>query len=333
MVQTLVGATQRALVRIIQWLETENANPVDVYYCYRLLLDRRPDAVGWEGWSELLQLGMARPRLVDGFLGTEEYRMKNAAQPATAVTLDHGVMYVDPNDYLIGESIIQQHSYEPHVTAVLQRLLSPESVFVDVGANMGWFVLLAATLANRGKVIAIEPNFNNTQLIYQTMLANKLDNVHVYPFAASDKETILRLSAIHSNGTVAAVDEAGGAYEYVRGVALDDLLQDEPVINVLKIDIEGYEPMALKGMLKTLAKHKPVVLSEFHPKFIRHSSGIEPEEYLASLSKLGYALGVIMDDGQEVSASPEVVMQKWHERNQEHGVEDLIHVDLIARPM
>lgn len=322
-----------ALVAIIKRAETDYANPADLYYAYRLLLDRRPDDTGWAEWLGLIRLGYTRAALVDSFMNSAEYQAVAVDKPPVRLELEHGVMYVDPNDYFISNAIIHEGEYEPNVTAVFKRVLTPESIFVDIGANMGWFTLLSASVAKQGKVIAIEPNMGNVQLLYQSLLANKMENVIVYPYAVTATESILELSAVHSNGIVSTPGEvADEGHVFVRGVALDDLLSGEPRIDLIKIDIEGHEPIALEGMRQILQRHRPILISEFHPKFIRHTAGREPEAYLADLIALGYDLAVIDAEGREIQGSPDIIMEQWRKTNQQYDVKDLVHVDLIARP-
>ncbi len=111
-------------------------------------------------------------------------------------------IYVMPDDY-IGSSILDTKSYESHVTALISNLLQKGDVFLDLGANIGYFSLLASfLLGNSGKVIVFEPNPQNLQLIYASILKNKVSNITVYPYAASDSESILRFTTVGSNGGV-----------------------------------------------------------------------------------------------------------------------------------
>src|SRR5262245_33163632 len=88
------------------------------------------------------------------------------------VRLDDFGLYVMPNDY-IGAHIDVHHSYEEHVTSVIRNELREGSIFLDLGANIGYFSMLACSLVKEtGKVIAFEPNPQNLQLIYESKLHN-----------------------------------------------------------------------------------------------------------------------------------------------------------------
>ena len=115
-------------------------------------------------------------------------------------------------------------------------------------------------------------------------------------------------------------------------MTLYDVLRDEKRIDVVKMDIEGHEPQALKGMTGTLKKHRPVLVSECNPDGIRELSGIEPEQYLGSLRKLGYSISVIEMSGEETRMEDEkAAMAYWEEFRMTHD-ESYGNIDIVARP-
>lgn len=200
---------------------------------------------------------------------------------------------------------------------------------------MGWFTLVAASiLRQEGKVFAIEPNYNNLQLLYRSIIANGLQNVIVYPYAVTETNHVLQLNSARSNGFVSQVGDVGNSTTYVQGVSLDNLLKDERKIDFIKIDIEGHEPIALKGMQGIIRKHRPLIITEFQPKLIKAYSGLEPTDYLKALMALDYRLSVIQENGSEVSLSSETeTLLYWQDHNQELGTGDVTHLDLVARPI
>lgn len=257
----------------------------------------------------------------------------------SVTTVEGFKMHLDPADILISGPIMETKNWEPHVTAVFKRELAAKSggVFLDVGANMGWFALTAAAQPQCAKVIALEPNHGNVQLLYRSMLANHFDKITVYPFAAGDKPTVLRLSSSAGPTGTGFVSPAGehhdAAVVFVQSMRLDDLLKDERRIDILKMDIDGYEPAVVKGMQRLIARHLPVIFTEFFPKGIRQLTGMEPEAYLEMLGRLGYKYAVIgQQDGKETTCEDaQAVMTCW--RNQCEAVGgDHAHLDLVARP-
>lgn len=251
-------------------------------------------------------------------------------QKKQLVFLDGFSIFVMPNDY-VGASIISTRSYEPNVTHVIKKLLKAGDVFLDLGGNVGYFSMLASRLvADNGKVLTFEPNPQNLQLIYSSQLQNKASNVMVYPYAASDTSTILRFTTVGSNGGV--VTEHSGNQNYyllVQSVVLDEILRNEPRIDLIKIDIEAHEPSALRGMVNLIKTHRPKIVTEFHPWAMKINNVELPEKYLEQLYNLGYKLSVILPSGDlHAVSSAKEVMNYWESL----GIET-IHLDLLAEPV
>jgi FkbM family methyltransferase len=317
---------------LLRAVSTSRADPADVYYCYRLLLDRAPEPAGWRDQLKFLELGHSRRALVDSFLSSSEYRALRERSTFTPVETERFTMWVDVDDQLVAPGIVAEKAYEPHVTAVLEREIKPGSTFVDIGANMGWFTLLAAGVA--GQVIAIEPNPTNVQLIYRSLLANQYENVRVVECAVTDRPNLLRLNFLRSNGSVAAIDNASdAAFTIVQGQPLDALLRDVERVDVIKMDIEGHEPVALRGMMQTLKQFQPVLVFEMHPLAIRVNAGSEPADLLDGLAALGYRLAVIRPDGTETPPlDTAAILEEWQAANRARKLDGSMHLDLIGRP-
>ncbi|MBP8306702.1 MAG: FkbM family methyltransferase [Burkholderiaceae bacterium] len=322
----------RAILAILRNRESPDTDPLDIYYCYRLLLGRHADVQGWHSWKEFIRSPRPVMQTVAGFMSSPEFVAKHSSS-RTRVVENSGMRFaVDPEDDAVGKVIASGEVYEPDVTAAIKGLLRPDSVFLDIGANAGWFSLLAARIATCGRVIAIEPNPGNVALLHQSLLENHLSNVVVYHVAASQADRTLEIRSVQSNGYVAAATEARAGVTYAQGVRLDTLLAGEPRIDVIKMDIEGHEMSALLGMTGLLSTHRPVILTEFHPKNLKELGGIEPLTYLEMLESLGWILAVIEPDGSSADAGSAEIMQRWLSQG---GHTDPIgehHLDLLARP-
>lgn len=240
-------------------------------------------------------------------------------------------LYVMPDDY-IGYSIIHAKIYEPHITKLIKNILNENDVFLDIGANIGYFTMLASSIIKtNGKVIAFEPNPQNLQLIYSSMQQNKMHNIDIYPYAVSNNKTILRFANVGSNGVVItehAQDQKH--FFFVQSVMLDTILKDEPCINLIKIDVEAHEPYALEGMKEIIKKHRPKILTEFHPWAMKFYNSGEPINYLESIINLGYKLSIIKPDCSEIinDLRSDEIMSYWKSLNHE-----TIHLDLYAQPI
>jgi FkbM family methyltransferase len=324
-------ALLRLWVRLLRALSTDKADPADVYFCYRLLLGREPDTSGWDHQLKFIAPGRGRNMLVESFLNSAEYQATRGRTTFVPVETDRFTIWVDAEDPLVAQGIMANKSYETHVTAVLLRELRAESTFVDVGANMGWFTLLAAPIARR--VIAIEPNPTNVQLLYRSLLANKFENVSVLQGAITDRPSLLQLNFLRSNGSVSSVEQAVATATIVQGNPLDLLLREVDRVDVMKMDIEGHEPIALEGMREILQRFHPVLIFEFHPAAIRQNAASDPERFLQALNEFGYRLAVIRQNGVELDAAgPAAIMDEWRRVNEETKMDGDMHLDLIGRP-
>jgi FkbM family methyltransferase len=284
-------------------LSRARATLADVQGCYRLLLRRNPDPTGYRAYADKVVDGITVQQLVEYFLGSPEwvsrglYRAAGDAHLVRVETPDLA-LYVIKDDPVVGRELIASRAYEPHVTEPLRDALPPGGVFVDIGANMGYYALLAARRVGAGgRVIAFEPNPESLKVLLLNTLPEG-DTVRVYPFAVSDREGFLSLMRIVSIASSKPVDEAELRYPsdvtLAYAVRLDDALRDERRIDVLKCDIDGHDYRAIQGGLATLARTRPVVFAEFNPGTLRSFSQVEPTEYLRLFTALDYRMTVLL---------------------------------------
>jgi len=188
--------------------------------------------------------------------------------------------------------------YEPQETALVQAFLRPGMTFVDVGANWGYFTLLAAHLVgSSGRVVSLEPDPRLFASLTDNLTRNCLSQVTALPLAAADKSGILTLAGYQESGEnwglsrITSVNPGSGVPSFqVAATALDDLL-DEPgldIIDLMKIDIEGAEGFALKGLARSLARQRVKrLLLELHPdQLAEHEHSLEG--MLEKLEGAGY---------------------------------------------
>ncbi len=202
-------------------------------------------------------------------------------------------MYVRLDDWAVGARIAVKRNYEAHVTATMRSLLQRDMVVVDVGANIGYYTLLAASkVGNTGKVIAFEPSSQNCDLLRMSIAANNFSSVIVHSCAVADTDRVVGFNMSDSNGAINRKNPIESAYQ-VQAVKLDTFLKGESRIDLVKLDIEGAEGLALRGMQSLLQDHRPTIFTEFSPAALETNSGITPRQYLSILFDLGYELFVI----------------------------------------
>jgi FkbM family methyltransferase len=205
----------------------------------------------------------------------------------------------DPRDSVASEAAFTGR-YEPQETLILSRLLRDGDVFVDAGANWGYFTLVAASLVGpHGRVLAFEPEPRMAKALAANVAMNSLACVDARPLA---------LGAGDGSARFAAFDAAGGNWGVSRGVlpgetpdfecatrALDDVLDRDRVdrVQLVKIDVEGGEVDVLTGMRRGLSTGRyRYVLLECHPELLA-ARGIDARVCIDELTAAGYRAWLI----------------------------------------
>ena len=119
----------------------------------------------------------------------------------------------------------------------------------------------------------------------------------------------------------------------------DRVLTNEPRVDLIKIDIEGHEPLAIAGLRRTIRRHHPVVLCEFNPRCLGEHSGTAPENFADTLYQLAHGpIEVLYHDGVEqerfVCATAADLMRRWSELDEKASRSGrmpagMLHFDLV----
>ena len=158
---------------------------------------------------------------------------------------------LDRADVAVSLPILHGGQWEPHLTRFYREQLKPGMTFIDVGANIGYFTVLASRLVGpEGRVIAFEPNSENCRLILLSLNKNRLGNVTLHPIGLSNQTGLAFFSThLGTNGGFISSTEStllDPNCTVIPTMRLDDLLADTPV-NFLKMDTEGAEGMIVAG--------------------------------------------------------------------------------------
>ncbi|MBO9665170.1 FkbM family methyltransferase [Dokdonella sp.] len=316
-------------------MTADHADLEDVRYAYRLLLGRAPDEQGLHTFARLVQDRSLRPReLAEYFLGSSEFRSRYNSE-VREVELDGYVISIRADDGDVGRTVEQTRQWEPNVVSALSEHLGPGGRFLDVGANIGYFAAWAAhRVGSSGRVVAVEPMDKNLQLIYATLARNRFAHVRVEPFAASDESGVVCMGTHggSSNGEIIREWSRGDRPLYAQTRRLDDLLADEERFDVVKFDIEGHELHAWRGFSRGLERHRPVVLTEFHPACLRNNAHVPPEHYAAVLLDYGTVTALHFDGERSTCANAEALMQLWAREDAALRTDGAAHLDLLVQP-
>ncbi|HEX7975445.1 MAG TPA: FkbM family methyltransferase [Anaerolineales bacterium] len=170
-------------------------------------------------------------------------------------------------DYWLG-------TYEPELQAAVADWVRPGMVIYDVGANIGYISLLLSRVTGKaGQIFAFEALPANQERIRANLELNEMTaRMEVVPCAVVDRSRPVRFLVGPSNGMGKAEGSAGrqevryGEAIEVPGIALDEFVYEtgNPEPQLVKMDIEGGEVLALPGMQRLLAEARPLILLELH---------------------------------------------------------------------
>lgn len=207
--------------------------------------------------------------------------------------------------------------YEIDTYRLLRARLKPGAWFVDCGANLGYFTLLASKwVGETGRVDAIEPDLLNRSRLTAHLAENAANNVTVHPFAASDAKG--EIEFFHPTGATAnhgmatlyrSLTPSAESYA-VQTTRLDDLLAGlrDGVPDVIKIDVEGAELVAIEGMRKILQADCPPTLIVEHNHETSAAAGHLPSAIFEKLTDIQprYRVAFVGRQPQPVTAAEEL---------------------------
>jgi FkbM family methyltransferase len=190
------------------------------------------------------------------------------------VRLDKGfTMNLDLQDPEQLKVYFYGHYHERYEADLVARLLENEDVFWDIGANVGYFTLVAAAaLANCGQIIAFEPGKNAYARLTENISLNPYGNIQAYQVAVSDREgeAVLHVSGdiADSSASLFQTGQTQAAHEVCRTAALDQFLLAEGVRppTLIKLDAEGAELAVLQGAQGLISQSPPMFLMEMEEK-------------------------------------------------------------------
>jgi FkbM family methyltransferase len=210
-------------------------------------------------------------------------------------------MFLDANDSL---NLSINGIYEKLETEFFEREIKQGDFILDIGANIGYYTLIFARLAGeKGRVFAFEPDPTNFSLLERNIEINGYKNVLLVNKAVSDKTGRVRLFLCEDNKGDHRTYDSGDGRKFVEidGIRLDDYFENRNMkIDFIKMDIQGAEYGALRGMSGLIAMGENVrLISEFWPLGLRRS-GVEPVEYLKLLAEYGFKVSEISDSENKI---------------------------------
>jgi FkbM family methyltransferase len=178
--------------------------------------------------------------------------------------------------------------------------LKPGDGMIDAGANIGVYTIQAANaVGQNGKVYAFEPMRKTFDMLSRTVTANGFEKrcmLFNEGLGAHMGTGSFHLSS-HATNPGSSYISIGTSGEHIQVRPVDSIDYDCP-IRFIKIDVEGFEPHIINGARQTIAKHAPVILTEFFPRSLREIGGVSGAGYVAMLEEIGYSMTVFSDNGE-----------------------------------
>lgn len=195
-------------------------------------------------------------------------------------------------------------SYEPETIRIFKESLEEGATVVDIGTNIGYYTIIAGKkVGPKGKVFGYEPNMDSFNLLQRNILINNFENITSINLALSNILGERTLYFGDNKCTHSFADNRKtGKNEVVSTDTLDNSLKKygSPKIDVIKMDIEGAEILALEGMAETIERSpRLTIFTELYPKAIRRL-GRSPVEFLEKMRDFGFSISVIDEDRKDL---------------------------------
>jgi FkbM family methyltransferase len=189
--------------------------------------------------------------------------------------------------------------YEPAVATLIRQRLRAGDTFIDVGANIGYFSLVAArAVGPNGKVLAFEPSPEVRRTLAENLRLNEAGNVVVRTEALgpAHREVTFFTGPADDTGLGSLRRLEKGREIRVQQVPFDAIATGVARVSMVKIDVEGGETGVLEGMAATLSAQRPEIIVEVTDEFLR-ALGSSARQLLALLRGHGYRVWRLDDNG------------------------------------
>jgi len=290
---------------------TQPTNLISIFHAYHYYLKRDPTH------SELVQWGHPDYESEPVYKRFEQIRLSDEAKKvmnddlnSRGITMyddkfcytkvDDQIFHFNLGDRNYLEPFSNDRMYEPNNTKFLKRILKKGMNVINIGANIGYFTLLAAkSVGPEGKVFAFEPFPKTVEILKKNVISNKYKNVTIISMAVSDKNETSYLVLKSESGYNFVSSDPSTEFESVEisTTTLDDYFDIRLKIDFIILDAEGYEPRVMDGMKNILEKNSKMgILTEYNPHTLT-AAGWSDKKFLEKLESLGLNIQLIGNDG------------------------------------
>jgi FkbM family methyltransferase len=207
-------------------------------------------------------------------------------------------IYTTADNY-IEWTILNTGTYEEEIGKLIKLSLKPGSAALDIGANIGLHCIRIAQMCGaEGKVYAFEPISYLQERLKKNISLNKISNVTLFPFALADEDReadFMINPAEWNQGTFSLnAGNTGNSVQHVIIKKADDIpeIKDLRSLDLIKIDVEGYEYQVLRGLHQTIKSHQPRIIFEYDSNYWAATNQFITDcyDYLSSLNYTLYQI-------------------------------------------
>ena len=202
----------------------------------------------------------------------------------------------------LSQDLLVKGEFEPFETELFINVIEDRDVIFDVGANIGYYSVMASSASKSSSVFAFEPDEVNFRLLERNLRDNGCLNVRCFQVAVSDRDgPVLLYKCAGNEGDHRIYPVAGRRSTSVEAITLDRFLPLEvPAPRVVKIDIQGAEPQALRGMSRVIrASPELALFTEFWPEGLA-AAGSSAEEYFSLLLSHEFSVYAIIEGARRL---------------------------------
>jgi FkbM family methyltransferase len=223
-------------------------------------------------------------------------------------------IFVNSGDVGVASPLLKFGIYEEYETEIFKNLIKSDTIFIDIGANIGYYTLIAASKIKIGKIYSFEPVPTNFKLLSKNVKINNYSNIKLIQKAVSDNNGNVKIFLDKTNLGNHSLTQHNVVTESnfieVKTIKLDSLFYNfKDIVKediLIKIDTQGAEGLVIAGAQNTLLKTNIKILMEFWPKGLRNM-GTDPLELLNKLHNYGFKFRLL----DEKSKS----LQKFNKRD------------------
>lgn len=250
----------------------------------------------------------------------------NCASGCLSFKVHGSMLTVLPGDYGISRELSAYRTHEPMASKLLEQFLKPGMNVLDIGGNLGYYALLEArTVGNAGRVIAFEPVAANFAQLSKNVHANGHCNIHLHNVAVGAVSGTATMYVGKKSNWHALYPVPWKTREITVAVStLDAALAQHNLrsVDLIRMDLEGYEVEVIQGMVETIENYSPRLLVELHP----HVAGANAIlGLLRHLRALGYEIDWMLDSERDRP------IRSWFLRPETIRLEELVKDPRISK--